>query len=150
MLAARIGAREGLLPWSRDTLTTSHNQQALDALAAGDRDLALFHTEASLRLWAQQPEMIRLREELTSGSTPSKTGYERSMLQRMVRQQMKPADKAPAKDAKKSASVDTNDGGGLSSNTGLSVDGTVPAGALSKEGNWVAVNVPTAVPADKK
>jgi len=152
--AARIGAREGLLPWSRDTLTTSHNQQALDALAAGDRDLALFHVEASLRLWSQQPEMIRLREDLTSGSTPSKTGYERSILQRMVRQQMSGGTKAPAKDAKstdapakKSASADT-DTGGLSANVGISVDGSAPAGTLAADGGWVALNAP-ATPAAK-
>jgi type IV pilus assembly protein PilQ len=82
--AVRIGAREGLLPWSRDSLTTAQNQQALDALAKGDRDLALHHVENSLRLAPIQPEMIRMREELRGGASASEVDYERSMMQRLI------------------------------------------------------------------
>jgi type IV pilus assembly protein PilQ len=79
----RIGSREGLLPWSRDTLTTAQNQKALDALSKGDRSLALFHVENSLRLSSNQPEMIRLREELLGKGSTAGSDYERSMM-RMI------------------------------------------------------------------
>ena len=79
----RIGSREGLLPWSRDTLTTAQNQKALDALSKGDRSLALFHVENSLRLSSNQPEMIRLREELLGKGSTAGSNYERSMM-RMI------------------------------------------------------------------
>jgi len=94
--AVRIGAREGLLPWSRETLTTAQNQKALDALAKGDRELALFHAENSLRLAHNQPEIVRLREDLRHGDTAAHADYERSMLERTLEMQM---DDAPAKDA---------------------------------------------------
>ena len=82
--AVRIGAREGLLPWSRDTLTTAQNQQALDAMTAGDNALALHHVENSLRLSHNQPEIIRLREELRSNGSASSSDYEHSMMRRML------------------------------------------------------------------
>ncbi len=94
--AVRIGSREGLLPWSRETLTTAQNQQALDALAKGDRELALFHTDNSLRMSHNQPEMIRMREELRNGGSAADADYTHSMMQRMLEGQMKPA---PAADA---------------------------------------------------
>lgn len=86
--AVRIGAREGLLPWSRETLTTAQNQKALDALAKGDRELALFHAENSLRLAHNQPEIVRLREDLRHGDTAAHADYERSMLERTLEMQM--------------------------------------------------------------
>ena len=82
--AVQIGSREGLLPWSRDSLTQSQNQQALDALAKGDKALALHHAENSLRLSHNQPEMIRLREELKGSASTAHSNYERSMMRRMM------------------------------------------------------------------
>ncbi|MBI1304049.1 MAG: hypothetical protein GC172_09715 [Phycisphaera sp.] len=82
--AVRIGSREGLLPWSRDTLTTAQNQKALDALSKGDRSLALFHVENSLRLSSNQPEMVRLREELLGKGSTAGTDYERSMMRMII------------------------------------------------------------------
>ena len=96
--AVRIGSREGLLPWSRETLTTAQNQQALDALSKGDTELALFHTDNSLRLSHNQPEMVRMREELRNGATAANADYQRSMMQRMIEDQLPtdPAGEAPA------------------------------------------------------
>jgi type IV pilus assembly protein PilQ len=91
--AVRIGSREGLLPFSRETLTTAQNQRALDALAKGDRALALHHVENSLRLSHNQPEMVRLREELKGRSSAEGADYERSMMRRML----KAPSSAPAK-----------------------------------------------------
>ena len=99
--AVRIGSREGLLPWSRDSLTTAQNQQAIDALAKGDRDLAMHHIENSLRLSHNQPEIIRMREELRSGGSASQADYERSMLQRMI--EMKLDDASTDEPAKQSS-----------------------------------------------
>lgn len=63
--AVRVGARESLLPFSREAMSSSHNyEQAIDALAKGDTEKALYHTENSLRINKNQPEMIRLREQL--------------------------------------------------------------------------------------
>jgi type IV pilus assembly protein PilQ len=86
--AVRIGTREGLLPWSRDTLTTSSNQKAFEAMAKGDRELALFHAENSLRLMPNQPEMVRLRTELTGKGSTAQADYENSMMRRMVEKQL--------------------------------------------------------------
>jgi len=90
--AVRIGSREGLLPWSRDSLTTAQNQQALDALAKGDRDLALHHVENSLRLAPIQPEMIRMREELRGGASASEVEYQRSMMRRLLEMKLDDGD----------------------------------------------------------
>ena len=86
--AVRIGAREGLLPWSRDTLTTAQNQKAFEAMGKGDRDLALFHCENSLRLSHNQPEMVRFREDLVGQGSTAQSDFERSMLRRMIQKQM--------------------------------------------------------------
>ncbi|MFN5495364.1 MAG: secretin N-terminal domain-containing protein [bacterium] len=82
--AVQIGSREGLLPWSRDRLTASQNQKAFDAIAKGDKKLALHHVENSLRLSANQPEIIRLREELKGSGSAESANYERSMMRRML------------------------------------------------------------------
>jgi len=102
--AVRIGAREGLLPWSRETLTTAQNQQALEALAKGDREMALHHTENSLRLSHNQPEMIRLREELSGHGSVASSDYERSMMRRMLERQIEQGEAVPppSEDAKSS------------------------------------------------
>ena len=86
--AVRIGSREGLLPWSRDTLTTAQNQKAFDALAKGDARLALHHAENSLRLAPNQPEIVRLREELRGARSEHSAAYERSMMRRMLQDRM--------------------------------------------------------------
>jgi type IV pilus assembly protein PilQ len=86
--SVQIGAREGLLPWSRDTLTQSQNQKALDALSKGDPALALHHVENSLRLSHNQPEMIRLRAELTGQGSAAQADYEHSMMRRVVEKQL--------------------------------------------------------------
>ncbi len=86
--AVRIGTREGLLPWSRDTLTTSQNQKAFEAMAAGDRELALFHCENSLRLSHNQPEMVRLRAELNGKGSAAQADYEHGMMRRVISKQV--------------------------------------------------------------
>jgi len=87
--AVQIGTREGLLPWSRDRLTAAQNQKALDALSKGDKKLALHHVENSLRLSHNQPEIVRLREELKGSGSAESANYERSMMRRMLKDTLK-------------------------------------------------------------
>lgn len=82
----RIGAREGLLPFSRDKLTASHNQSAIEARNAGDTDLAMYHINNSLRMNANQPSLIEMRQQL-SGETEMQ--YERSLLERALSEHVK-------------------------------------------------------------
>jgi len=84
--AVRIGAREGTLPFSRDRLTANHNQKALDAIAAGDTELALHHTESSLSLNHNQPEMNRLRHQLDE-TQPNRV-FERDMMRSIMTKYM--------------------------------------------------------------
>ena len=120
--AVRIGTREGLLPWSRDTLTTAQNQKAMDALAKGDRDLALFHCENSLRLSHNQPEMIRLREELAGKGSAKQADYEHGMMRRILEKQVKGGNaSAAADDNGGEADFGDNNSGGSAANSGLNV-----------------------------
>lgn len=130
--AVRIGAREGLLPWSRDTLTTAQNQKALDALAKGDRALALHHVENSLRLSHVQPEMVRMREELRSGGSAADINYERSMMQRMLDM---PRDSALPNDGEGAPS----DAPAVMPATGQGSAATIDRGAVEKN---IGVTVP--------
>jgi hypothetical protein len=62
---ARIGAREGLLPWSRTKMTAAHLRDALGALESGDKDTALYEVDLALGLDPRQVEAIRMKEKLT-------------------------------------------------------------------------------------
>ncbi len=67
---ARIGIREGLLPWSREKLVLQHNLEAREYLRKGDSDMALWHVRQSLSLSPNQPRVLQLQEQLLSGKTP--------------------------------------------------------------------------------
>ena len=77
----RIGSREGLLWFSREKMTASHNQNAIAARNAGDTELALYHIRNSLRLNPKQPNMIEMQQQL---SGEMERFYERSMLERVL------------------------------------------------------------------
>lgn len=62
---AQVGAREGLLPWSRTKLTTSHMKEAYEYLREGNEDKALWHTNLALYLNPGYVEALRLKEKLT-------------------------------------------------------------------------------------
>ena len=59
-----VGIREGLLPWSRETLATNSNHDAYLAIDTGDVDLAISHINRSLRNNPNQPEIVQMREDL--------------------------------------------------------------------------------------
>jgi len=56
---AKLGARQGLLPWSRTKLTTAYMNEAMKAAHEGDRERALWAVNLALRL---NPRLIRARE----------------------------------------------------------------------------------------
>jgi hypothetical protein len=62
---ARIGAREGLLPWSRSKLTASHVRDALNHLEENNKDKALYEVDMALSLDPHSVEARRLKEKLT-------------------------------------------------------------------------------------
>jgi type IV pilus assembly protein PilQ len=82
---ARIGARSGLLGFSREKMTVAHNQKAMEARAAGDIDLALYHVRNSLRLNPHQAEVIAMQQQLTGDIEQS---YEKSLLERVMNRGM--------------------------------------------------------------
>lgn len=62
---AVLGAREGLLPWSRTKLTSSHMREALKAYGEGDREKALWSADMALGLDPTMVQARRLKEEIT-------------------------------------------------------------------------------------
>jgi hypothetical protein len=79
--SVRIGARSGLLPFSRDQVTANYNRDALDAYRQGDLDSALYWTNLSLRASSVQPEMRRLHENITDESDSI---WERDLLRELL------------------------------------------------------------------
>jgi type IV pilus assembly protein PilQ len=95
---AQVGARQGLLPFSRDKQTMNYNQRAVEAFNRGDVDKALYYINNSLRLDSAQPEMLKFRERVIGNATGH---YERSLLERTVREKLggMPADDKPQANA---------------------------------------------------
>jgi type IV pilus assembly protein PilQ len=83
---ARVGARAGLLPFSRDLMTSNYNQNALDAYNQGDLDRALYYVNNSLRLNANQPALVQLREKIT-GARQERI-FESSVTERIIRKRL--------------------------------------------------------------
>ena len=63
--AVRVGARAGLLPFSREQITANYNRDAIDAYRIGDLEKALYWSNLSLHSASLQPEIIRLRQRIT-------------------------------------------------------------------------------------
>ena len=78
--AIQVGARAGLLPFSRDKMTANYNQDAMDAFRDGNTKRALYYTGNSLRLNPDQPEMIALREQISGIKAHT---HERSLMERV-------------------------------------------------------------------
>lgn len=112
----RVGAREGLLPFSREKQALMHNLRAQDAFDQGDTEKALYHVNNSLRLYPQQPEIIRLREQITGQKVKD---HERNLQERVLRKVLGPMDErhmvgapAPVDPTFDPASTTSNAGGG--------------------------------------
>ncbi len=78
--AVQVGARAGLLPFSREKITANYNQDAMSAFRDGKTKRALYYIGNSLRLNPNQPEMISLREQISG--TAAQT-HERSLMERV-------------------------------------------------------------------
>ncbi len=61
----RIGARNGLLPWSNEKLVSSNLLTARDALAAGDKEKALWHTNLALYISPTAADALAMKQEVT-------------------------------------------------------------------------------------
>jgi len=90
--AVRLGARAGLLPFSRDQITADYNRDAIEAFRNGELDLALYYANNSLRTASVQPEMARMRDNLSSSH---KAGWSRNMQRRILDREI---DLVPAND----------------------------------------------------
>ena len=66
---ARLGAREGLLPWSKTKLITSYLREAQGFFDQGDREKALWAVNMILTIDPKLMDAIRLKETLTSVQT---------------------------------------------------------------------------------
>ncbi|MFW6032916.1 MAG: secretin N-terminal domain-containing protein [Phycisphaeraceae bacterium] len=66
---ARVGAREGLLPWSQTKLTSSYVKQAHDQIREGDEEKALWYTNLALYLDPTMVDALRLKEHLSGEDT---------------------------------------------------------------------------------
>ncbi len=62
----RLGARAGLLPFSREQVTANYQQDAFNAYKDGDLTKALFYSNAALRMKPITPAMQQLRERVMS------------------------------------------------------------------------------------
>jgi len=100
----RAGMREGLLPFSREKMSSQHNQDAFEAANAGDTELALYHLDNSLRLNPAQPEVRRMRAKLT-GQTDGGF-YDYDMFKRVMQGMHEDHADLKAEEARLDADVD--------------------------------------------
>ena len=77
----RTGARQGLLPFSRDRQTSQLNVQAERAARDGDMNKAMWHLRRSLELNPMQPDALELRERIFGDKDllPSRSLLDRSI-----------------------------------------------------------------------
>ena len=78
---SRVGARESVLPWSRDRQTSMLNVEADRLATEGKTDAALHNLDRSLRMNPNQPEAIGMRERLSGNKANWPT---RSFLDRVA------------------------------------------------------------------
>jgi len=62
----RVGARAGLLPFSREQVTANYQQDAFNAYNNGDLAKTLYYSNAALRMKPVSPAMQQLRERVIS------------------------------------------------------------------------------------
>ena len=89
--AVSVGARAGLLPFSREQITANYNEDAWGAYQRGDLDLALYYANNSLRLQKSQPDIHHLRAKIGGEKVD---GYERGILHRMIERRFSAAAEA--------------------------------------------------------
>lgn len=90
--AVRVGARQGLLPFTREQLVWNEQMKAEEALKAGDHAKAAHHAGNALRQDAVLPSMMKLRE----GAILSAPGGWREQMDFALRDAAIPAVDAPS------------------------------------------------------
>ncbi|MEO0514513.1 MAG: secretin and TonB N-terminal domain-containing protein [Planctomycetota bacterium] len=70
VLDARIGIRNGLLPWSNDKLVSAHLLDARKHMDAGNKKKALWSVNLALHLAPTSKDAIALKEEITGQPIP--------------------------------------------------------------------------------
>ena len=80
--AVRVGARRGLLPFSRAQITSNYNTKALNAFRDGDLKRALHWANTSLNLSKNQAAMIMLRQDITGERERT---FDGSIMERAIR-----------------------------------------------------------------
>ncbi len=88
---ARAGAREGILPWSRDKLTSMKLVEAEKLAADGHTEKALWKIDQSLSMNPVQPDAIAMRERLTNEKSVWPT---RSILQHILHKESRSSTRA--------------------------------------------------------
>jgi type IV pilus assembly protein PilQ len=79
--SVRVGARAGLLPFSREQVTADTDRDAYEAYANGDLTKALYFTNNSIRMKPQSADMRRLREQIINApGAPSQQAFEQSLM----------------------------------------------------------------------
>ena len=80
----RLGAREGLLPWSRTKMISSHLREAQRFYEEGDFQKALWATNLALAIEPMAPEALKMKERITSQAPYQPANL--SVLQQAVNQ----------------------------------------------------------------
>ena len=98
--ATRIGARNGLLPWSRTKLTSKYITDAMAAMKAGNNEKALFALDKALYLDPTMADALQLKAQITGEKNYF---YDRSILKNAVDAEINAeisvnADETPAED----------------------------------------------------
>lgn len=83
--AVRVGGRAGLLPFSREKITGNYNQLAVEAFNRGDQKMAQYYISNSLRMNPNQPEMVRMRQQVTGQPISI---HEPSIMERVLRKEL--------------------------------------------------------------
>jgi len=83
--ALRVGARAGLLPFSREQVTSNYNNKAMAAFRDGDLKRAVHWANTSLNMNPDQPTIIGLREEISGKSDRT---YDNSIMERAIRKEL--------------------------------------------------------------
>jgi type IV pilus assembly protein PilQ len=72
---ARLGARQGLLPWSRTKMMATHIRDAQKSYDSGDREKALWSVNMALTLDPKATEALRIKEVLTGERVYSRVNF---------------------------------------------------------------------------
>jgi type IV pilus assembly protein PilQ len=94
----RTGARQGLLPWSRERRISRLLQEAEDAVRAGDRELAISKTRWALDLHPQNASARRVLDQLSE----TEASISGSMLDDILQHELdlpQPSSSVPSLDA---------------------------------------------------